>query len=363
LGSYTLAEIASRLHGTVRGDAARRVTGIKPLDQAGPEDLSFVARPRYRSAASESRAAALIVGDAGLLPGRNLIVVENPYAALANAMGLFFAPEPPAVGISPQAVIGEGAVLGEDIAIGPFAVVGPRCVLGARSALLPGVVLGEGVRIGEDSVLHPGVVIYPRSVVGSRVTIHAGSVVGSDGFGYAEEGASRTKIPQVGNVEIGDDVEIGACVTIDRATFGSTLIGSGTKIDNLVQVGHNVVVGKDSILVAQSGIAGSTRLGRSVILAGQAGVAGHLVLGDHSVVGAKSAALRDVAPGAFVIGVPAVDHKGWKREQAALHRLPDLLHRVARLERAAAESSRNAAGTGPGRRGVARAGRRATGRG
>lgn len=354
MGSYTLGEIASSLHGTVRGDAGRRVTGIQPLDQAGPDDLSFVAQARYRRAASESRAAALIAGDPGLLPGRNLIVVENPYAALASAMGLFFAPERPAAGISPQAVIGEGAVLGEDVSIGPFAVVGPRCSLGACAALLPGVVLGDGVRIGADSVLHPGVVVYPRSVVGSRVTIHAGSVIGSDGFGYAEEGASRAKIPQVGNVVIGDDVEIGACVTIDRATFGSTIIGAGSKIDNLVQVGHNVVIGEGSILVAQSGIAGSTRLGRSVILAGQSGAAGHLSLGDRSVVGAKSAVLQDIPPGAFVVGHPAVDHRSWKREQAALRRLPDLLRRVARLERSA---------PGRGGRGASRAGRRATGPG
>jgi UDP-3-O-[3-hydroxymyristoyl] glucosamine N-acyltransferase len=334
--SYTLGEIASRLGGTVRGDARRRVAGIKPLEEAGPEDLSFVAHPRYRRAASASRAAGLLSSGADDLPGRNLIVVENPYAALAAAMGLFFPPEHRPPGIDPTAVIGEGTSLGDGVSIGPLVVLGRDCAIAERVTLLPGVVLGNGVSVGADSVLHPGVVIYDRSVLGARVTVHAGSVIGSDGFGYADTGGARAKIRQVGNVVIEDDVEIGACVTIDRATFGSTLVGRGTKIDNLVQIAHNVVIGEDSILVAQSGVAGSTRLGRSVVLAGQSGAAGHLTLGERSVVGAKSAVLQDLPPGSFVLGHPAVDHRAWKRAQVALERLPDLLHRVARLERALA---------------------------
>lgn len=332
--AYTLGEIASRIGGKVRGDAGRPVAGIKPLDQAGPDDLSFVAHPRYRRAAAASRAAGLIVGDDAIAPGRNLILVENPYAALAVAMGLFHAPERPAPGISPLAVLGEGTTPGRDVSIAPFVVAGRGCHIGDRAALMAGVVLGDGVRVGEDCVLHPGVVVYARSILGARVTVHASSVIGSDGFGYAEKGDGRVKIPQVGNVVVEDDVEIGACVAIDRATFGSTVVGRGTKIDNLVQIGHNVTIGEGSVLVAQSGIAGSTRLGRAVILAGQAGVAGHLEIGDRSVVGAKSAALQDLPAGSFVLGHPAVDHRAWKRSQAALRRLPDLLHAVARLERA-----------------------------
>jgi UDP-3-O-[3-hydroxymyristoyl] glucosamine N-acyltransferase len=332
LESYTLGEIASRIDGRVRGDAGRRITGIKPLDQAGPEDLSFVAHARYRRAASASRAAALIATEEDIGLGRDLILVKSPYVALAAAMGLFYAETRPAPGISPQAVLGEGTRLGRDVSIGPFVVLGRNCSVGDRSALLPGVVLGDDVQIGEDSVLHPGVVVYARSVLGSRVIVHASSVVGSDGFGYGDEGGIRAKIPQVGNVIIEDDVEIGACSAIDRATFGSTVVGRGTKIDNLVQIGHNVVIGEGSILVAQSGIAGSTRLGRGVILAGQSGAAGHLSLGDRVVVGAKSAVLQDVPPGSFVVGHPATDHRAWKRTQAALRRLPDLLHAVARLE-------------------------------
>jgi len=327
LGAYTLGEIASRVEGTVRGDSSRTVSGIKPLDQAGPEDLSFVAHPRYRHAAEGSRAAGLIVAEEGIAPGRNLILVKNPYLALAAAMDLFYER-------APQAVLGEGTRIGRDVSIGPFVVTGRDCSIGDRAALLPGVVLGDDVRIGEDTVLHPGVVVYSRSVLGARVTVHASSVIGSDGFGYAEAAGARAKIPQVGNVVIEDEVEIGACTTIDRATFGSTIVGRGAKIDNLVQIGHNVSIGEGSVLVAQSGIAGSTRLGRGVIVAGQSGAAGHLLLGDHSVVGAKSAVLQDLPAGSFVVGHPAADHRDWKRSQAALRRLPDLLRAVARLERA-----------------------------
>ncbi len=315
----------------MRGDASRSVASIRPLDEAGPEDLSFITHPRYRRAAASSRAAGLLAGERERLPGQNLIIVANPYAALAAAMGLFFPSEKHEPGISPRAVVEEGVRLGDGVAIGPCAVVGRRSILGRRVVLMPGVILGEDVRIGDDSILHPGVVVYPRSVLGARVVVHAGSVLGSDGFGYAEQEGARTKIPQVGNVVIEDDVEIGACTTIDRATLGSTLIERGTKIDNLVQVAHNVVIGEGSILVAQSGVAGSTRLGRRVILAGQAGVAGHLTLGEGAIVGAKSAALRDVPPGAFVLGHPAVDHRTWKRGQAILARLPDLLRRVASI--------------------------------
>ena len=359
MGTYTLAEIASRVGGTVRGDASRAIAGIKPLDQAGPEDLSFVAHPRYRHQAEASRAAGLLARPGEALPGHNLILVENPYLALAEAMALFFPPERPAPGVSPLAVIGEEVTLGRDVSVAALAVVGRRCTLGERAVLMPGVVLGDEVAIGEGTVLHPGVVVYARSIVGARVTVHAGSVIGSDGFGYAEAGSGRAKIPQTGNAVIEDDVEIGACTTIDRATFGSTVVGRGTKIDNLVQVAHNVVVGEGSVLVAQSGIAGSTRLGAGVILAGQAGVAGHLEVGARAVVGAKSAALQDLPDGAFVVGHPAVDHREWKKAHAAQRRLPDLLRRVARLERGLEEISVRAANVRKGGKPASRSARRA----
>lgn len=345
--SYTLGEIASRLQGTLIGDAGVRIKGIRPLDQAGPEDLSFIALPRYRREAAASRAAALIAREADAPPGRNVIVVPNPYAALASVMGLFFSEERPVPGVSPLAVLGEDCVLGKDPFIGPFVVLGRRCRIGARAVLHPGVVLGDDVIVGDDCLLHPGVVLYARTVLGARVVVHSGAVVGSDGFGYAEDGGGRTKIPQVGNVVVGDDVEIGAGTTIDRATFGSTVIGRGTKIDNLVQIGHNVVIGEGSVLVAQTGIAGSTRIGGGSIFAGRAGAGGHLVIGERVVAGAGTIVLQDTASGSFVLGYPAIDHREWKREQAALRRLPEALRRIARLEQ---EAAARTAGTATPRR-------------
>jgi UDP-3-O-[3-hydroxymyristoyl] glucosamine N-acyltransferase len=355
VGSWTLGEIAARLGGRLHGDPRGRVTGIRSLAEAGPDDLSFVSRPDHRDEAARSRAGALLAADAGPFAGRNVIVVPNPYAALAEVMDLFHPPASPEPGISPQALVGEDCDLGVDVSIGPFAVVGRRCVLGARVALRPRVVLGDDVRIGADTVLHAGVVVYPRTVIGERVTVHANSVLGSDGFGYAEAGGSRRKIPQVGDVVLGDDVEIGACVTIDRATFGSTVIGARTKIDNQVQIGHNVQIGEDCVLVAQVGVAGSTRLGRGSICAGQSGVSGHLTIGEGARIGAATAVLQDLPAGAFVLGAPAQDHRDWKKQQAALRRLPDLLHRVGRIERTAITAANGAArGTRRPARGRAR---------
>jgi UDP-3-O-[3-hydroxymyristoyl] glucosamine N-acyltransferase len=210
--------------------------------------------------------------------------------------------------------------------------VGAGSAIGDGVVLMAGVVLGDRVEVGRDSVLHPGVVVYAGTVIGARVVIHAGSVVGSDGFGFGEEEGGRAKIPQVGIVRIEDDVEIGACTTIDRATFGATVIGRGSRIDNLVQIAHNVVIGPGSVLVAQVGVAGSTRLGHSVIMAGQSGAAGHLTIGDRAVIGARAAVLQDLGPGSFVLGYPATDHREWKKAQVAFARLPDLLHRMLRIE-------------------------------
>lgn len=334
--SYSLKDIADRVHGRLQGDPARRIVGVQPLDAAGPGDISFLAHPRYRAQAEASRAGALLARPDAGVEGRDRILVDSPYTALATVMEMFHPPVLPPPGVSPSAVVAEGAVLGRDVVVGPFAVIGRGTTVGDHAVIMAGVVLGDDVTVGPGTVLHPGVVVYTGSVIGARVVIHARAVVGSDGFGFGEEAGGRAKIPQVGIVRIEDDVEIGAGTTIDRATFGETVIGRGSRIDNLVQVGHNVVVGEGSVLVAQSGIAGSTRLGRSVIMAGQSGAAGHLTLGDGAIVGAKSAVLADLPPGAFVVGHPAIDHREWKRAQAAWRRLPDLMKRLQRLEAAAA---------------------------
>ena len=332
MAGWTLAEIARRLGGRLVGKD-RAVTGVRPLESAGPEDLSFLANPRYRPLLEGCRAAGVLVEPGVEAPHLSLVVVDRPYAALAKVLAFFDRRPRPAPGVDPRSALDRDCILGRDVSVGPFVSAGPGCRIGDRAALLAGVTLGPGVSIGEDAVLHPCVTVYDGCVIGARSVLHAGTVVGSDGFGYAQEGGKHVKIPQLGNVVIEEDVEIGANVTVDRATFGSTRIRKGTKIDNLVQVGHNCDVGEDSILVAQVGLSGSVRLGRGVVFAGQSGVVGHVSIGDGSRIGAKSAVTGDLPPDSFVIGYPARDHREWKRAQAVLARLPEMRRRLSRIEK------------------------------
>ncbi len=330
---YRLGDLAERVGGRVVGDPDRRVVGVATLEAAGPGDLAFLTNPRYRRRAETTRAGAVLVGRGVTLPGRDLLEAGEPYVALAEILALIHPPAPRRPGISPDARIGRDVSLGSDPAIGPFAVVGDGAVLGDRVTVGAGSVVGEGCSIGDDTVLVARVVLYPGTRVGARCTLHAGVVLGSDGFGYATSRGRHRKVPQVGRVVVEDDVEIGANTTVDRGTLGDTVVGRGTKLDNLVMVAHGVRVGPDCLLAAQSGIAGSTELGRGVSFAGQSGAAGHLRIGDGAAVGAKSAVLEDVPDGAFVAGIPAVDHRTWKRSQAVLKRLPELRAALRRLER------------------------------
>jgi UDP-3-O-[3-hydroxymyristoyl] glucosamine N-acyltransferase len=331
-GEWTLGDLARQLSGRVEGDPALVVEGIAPLDAAGPRDLSFLANPRYLPRARATRAGAVMVGPGVELPGVSLLVVSDPYLALASVLGLFHPGRRPEPGIHPAAVVGTDCAFGAGVAVLALAVIGDGCHVGDRAVIMPGAVLGSRVTVGSDTTIHSNVTIYEGCVIGSRVIIHAGTVIGSDGFGFARDGQRHRKIPQVGNVAVEDDVEIGANVTVDRATFGSTVIGRGTKIDNLVQIAHNVVVGEDSLLAAQAGISGSTRLGRGVTFAGQSGVVGHIEIGDGAIVGAKSAVTHDLPAGAFVLGHPAIDARIWKRAAAIFAKLPDLRRRLQRLE-------------------------------
>ncbi|MGD8376824.1 MAG: UDP-3-O-(3-hydroxymyristoyl)glucosamine N-acyltransferase [Acidobacteriota bacterium] len=331
--AVTAAAVARAVGGRVLGDGGRVLKAVRPLAEAGPDDLSFLANPRYREQARRSGAGFVLCGaDAGL-GDRPRIEVKDPYYALSVALGLFHPARRPLPGVHPTAVVAPGCDLGEEVSIGPLAVVGERCRLGDGVVLHAGVILGEDVVVGAGTAMHPGVVVYRGSRVGRRVTLHAGVVVGADGFGYAFHGGRHHKIPQVGAVRIEDDVEVGAGSTIDRGALGDTVIGAGTKIDNQVMVAHNVVIGPGSILVAQSGIAGSTRLGSGVVLAGQSGLAGHLDLGDGVRVAAKSAVFQDVPAGETVAGTPAIGMSAWRRAQAAFARLPEVLRRIRRLER------------------------------
>jgi UDP-3-O-[3-hydroxymyristoyl] glucosamine N-acyltransferase len=308
--------------------------GIGHDDQAGAGagQVSFLSNPRYAPEASRSAATAVLVADGVDLPGACLIVVADPYLALARALEIFHPPERPEAGVRPGAHVPASCRIAPTACVQPGAVLGERCEVDGGAVISAGVVLGNDVRVGDDSVLHPRVTVYAGCRLGRRVVVHAGAVIGSDGFGFARDGDRHHKIPQVGNVVVEDDVEIGANATIDRATFGSTRIGRGTKIDNLVQIGHNVTVGENCILVAQTGISGSTRLGRGVIFAGQSGAAGHLSIGEGARVGAKSAVLQDLPPGAFVIGSPAIEAGRWRRAVAVFGRLPELRRRLLRLE-------------------------------
>lgn len=331
-----LGELAARLDAELRGDAERLVTGMADLGEAGPSDLAFLAEPRYRAAAEASAAGALVLNaEEAARPaflGRDLLVVaEVPQARLA-ALAVLYPPVPVEPGIDPTARIAATARLGPGVHIGPFAVLGEDVEVGAGAVVHAHVVVGRGCRLGAGSVLYPRVVLYDEVELGERVLVHAGAVLGADGFGYVTRGGVHHKVPQVGRVVVEADVEIGANSTIDRAAMGETRIGAGTKIDNLVQVGHNVKVGRGCVVCGQVGIAGSARLADFVVLGGQAGVAGHLEVGRGVQVAAKSALLQDT-PSGVMAGIPAVEIGLWRRQFAALARLPEALRRLRRLER------------------------------
>ncbi|HET7292352.1 MAG TPA: UDP-3-O-(3-hydroxymyristoyl)glucosamine N-acyltransferase [Vicinamibacteria bacterium] len=335
-----LREIAERLGCTLRGDGAVEIRQVAGIESAGPGDLTFVANPKYAAHLAGSRASAVIVHPEtpSAIPA---LLTSNPYLAFARAVALLHPEARPAAGVDPSARVDPTAILGHGVHVGALAVIGPGARIGARTVIHPHVVVYPDVRIGVDCRLHSAVQVREGCRLGDRVVVQNGAVIGSDGFGFARDDAGRyEKIPQRGIVVIEDDVEVGALTAIDRAALAETRIARGTKIDNLVQVGHSVTIGEDTVLAGQVGIAGSSHIGSRVTLAGQVGVAGHLKIGDGAVATAQTGIPGDVPSGAVVSGYPAIDNRAWLKASALFAKLPELLKRVRQLERKLEELAR-----------------------
>jgi UDP-3-O-[3-hydroxymyristoyl] glucosamine N-acyltransferase len=329
---FTAAELASRLQGEVLGDGSLMLTGFAPADRAKPGELTFAENENYFARAEIGQASAILVDGPFKSPSKVIIRVPNARLAFAKVLPLFF-PEPQLPpGIHPSAVVASSAKIDPSAHIGPHCVIDEDAQIGPRCVLEGGDHVGAECRLAEEVHLYPRVTLYAKSQVGRRVRIHAGSVIGSDGFGYVFDAGAHLKVPQIGNVIIQDDVEIGALVAIDRGALGPTIIGRGTKIDNLVQIGHNVVTGEHCIIVAQVGIAGSTKLGNYVTLAGQVGLAGHLKIGHKVTIAAQSGVMHSIPDGEKWFGYPAQPDRQMKRQLIAQQQLPELLHRFKQME-------------------------------
>jgi UDP-3-O-[3-hydroxymyristoyl] glucosamine N-acyltransferase len=332
----TARQIANHIRGEVVGNPDDVVTGIASIQEAQEDDLTFIHNPKYVAAARHTKARVIIVGrNWKERHSKTLILCENPSLAFAQACELLGAPGrirfP--VGVSPQAHVSEKAKLGKDVSIQPFAVIEDGVIIGDRTVIGAGTYVGHETKVGEDCFFHANVSIRERCVIGNRVILHNGVVIGSDGYGYAFADGVHHKIPQNGAVELHDDVEIGANTTVDRGRFTNTVIGRGTKIDNLVQIGHNVVIGEHCLIVAQVGIAGSTTIGNHVVIAGQTGIVGHIKIGDRAVIKARSGVVGDVPADAVFLGAPALEENVTKRIVLNTLKLPELVQRVKEIER------------------------------
>lgn len=330
----TLRELAEHLGCRLEGDGDLSITRVASLDQAGPGDVSFFSNPKYARILAATRAAAVIAADDVVVPGGVAALrTREPYVAFARALARLHPQPTPPVGVHPTAVVEAGTVLGQDVSIGPYVWIGAGAVIGARTVIRAHATVGEGAVLGDDCLLHPHVSIRERVTLGHRVVVQDHAVIGSDGFGFAADSSgTMLKIPQVGTVIVGDDVEIGASTAVDRPPIGATVIGRGTKVDNLVQIAHGVELGERVILVAQVGIAGSTTVGTGTVLAGQVGVAGHLTIGKGVRATAQTGIPNSLPDKAFVSGYPAIDNRDWLKSAAVFRTLPALRKQLADLQ-------------------------------
>jgi UDP-3-O-[3-hydroxymyristoyl] glucosamine N-acyltransferase len=333
----TIKEIAKLVGGTVSGDPDSMISGVRGIDEADNGDLTFVANPKYFKKLETTRATAALVTAGTISPGRTLIYVADPYVAFGKILAIFNPEETPLPGIRPGAWVDSTATVSQGACIFPGVYVSRNVRVADGVVLYPGVNIGTECEIGKQSILYPNVSIYRRTIIGQRVIIHAGVVIGGDGFGFAQPGSENIKIPQTGYVQIDDDVEIGANSTIDRGTMGKTWIQKNVKIDNLVQIAHNVVIGENSIIVAQVGISGSAKLGRGVIAGGQAGLVGHINIGDSVMIASQAGVHNDIPPNQIVAGSPHMPHREWLRMSAALPKVPEMRRKMHAMEKRIAE--------------------------
>jgi len=328
-----LKKIAQTVGGKVIGDDRLMITGVNSLDAAESGEISFFADKRFRGSLKRTEASAVIITEQSDLYDGPQLVVSNAALSFAKVVSLFAPPVPRYPGISERAVVHENSHIGKDVSIYPMAYVGNEAEIGNEAVLFPGVFVGDRVKIGSRSVIHPNVAILQDCIIGNNVVIHAGVVIGADGFGYVKDGSKSAKIPQVGIVQIDDDVEIGANSCIDRAALGKTWLKRGVKIDNLVQVAHNVVIGEDTVVVAQTAFAGSVNVGREVTIAGQVGISDHIDIGDGAIIGSQSGLAKSVPPGEILFGSPAMPHRLWLKTSGLIKKLPQFNERLRGLEK------------------------------
>jgi UDP-3-O-[3-hydroxymyristoyl] glucosamine N-acyltransferase len=327
----TIQEIAAMVGGSVVGDETKIIAHIRPIDEAGENDLTFIAGEKYFKMLNATRAAAILVPPGLAAPEKNLIVVDDPYVAFAKLLSVFYPVDHGPMGIHPDAIIEEGASVSPEATIMPRVFIGREATIEKGAVIYPGVFIGRGTSIGEDTILYANVSVYHGCIIGKRVILHSGVVIGADGFGFAAPGQGNDKIPQVGIVQIDDDVELGANTTVDRATLGRTWIQRNVKVDNFVQIAHNVVIGENTAIAAQTGISGSTKIGRGVMIGGKVGIVGHISIGDGVKIAAGSNIHKDVAAEMVVGGTPFLPYKEWLLVESSKTKLPEIRAQLKKL--------------------------------